>query len=83
MPSCDVASIRSIRVAHPVTWLTLAVYVRPCGSGNLFGETEVLLGVPRFCTVVADSTEVRRCTCSLTPASPRGNPGLTAIGFGE
>ena len=42
-----------------MTWLTLAVYVRPCGSGNLFGETEVLLGVPRFCTVVADSTEVR------------------------
>jgi hypothetical protein len=24
----------------------------------LFGETEVLLGVSRFCSVVADSTEV-------------------------
>jgi CRP-like cAMP-binding protein len=25
------------------------------GEGNMFGETEILLGVPRFCSVVSDS----------------------------
>lgn len=43
---------------HALNRKTHEVTLTVMGEGNMFGEAEILLGVPRFCTVMAESTEL-------------------------